>query len=101
MDSFLFFEVKMFEKCSKCHISRNYGHFEPYDPLKGPLQFQKSKFTGLYSTKSLHKLILSENRFFSIYFEVEILLGSPKVDVERQNLPNSDLIRAIKFGKVL
>ena len=53
----------------------------PYDPLRGPLQYQKSTFKGSYSPKMLHKLVLPENGLISIFFEVKMLLGSPKVDV--------------------
>ena len=91
----------MFKKCPKCHISCNFGQFEPYDALKGPLQGQQSTFKGSYSPKSLHKLVLPENGFISIFFEMKMLLGSPKVDVGGQNLQNFDLKRPIKFRKVL
>ena len=32
-----------------------------YDPLRGPLYYQKSTFKSSYSPKSLHKFILPEN----------------------------------------
>ena len=51
-----------------------------YDPVKGPLHYQQSTLKGPYSPKSLHKFILSENGFTFIFFEVKMLLGSPKVD---------------------
>ena len=73
----------------------------PYDPLKSPWYYQQSTFKGSYSPKSLHKLVLPENGFISIFFELKMLLGSPKVDVGGQNLQNFDLKRPIKFGKVL
>ena len=73
----------------------------PYDPLRGPLQYHQSTFKGSYSPKSLHKLVLLENGFISIFFEVKMLLGSPKVDVGGQNLQIFDLKRPIKFRKVL
>ena len=41
--------------------------YEPYDPLRGSLQDQQSTFDGSYSTKSLHKLVLPENGFISIF----------------------------------
>ena len=91
----------MFKKCPKCHISCNFGQFEPYDALRGPLQGQQSTFKGSYSPKSLHKLVLPENGFISIFFELKMLLGSPKVDVGGQNLQNFDQKRPIKFRTVL
>ena len=42
--------------------------FGPYEPLKGPLQYQKSPFNGWYSPKSLQKLVLPENGFISLFF---------------------------------
>ena len=73
----------------------------PYDPLKSPVHYQRSTLKGSYFPKSLHKLVLPENGFISIFFELKMLLGSPKVDVGGQNLQNFDLKRSIKFGKVL
>ena len=77
------------------------ANFEPYDALRGPLQDQQSTFKGSYSPESLYKLVLPENGFISIFFELKMLLGSPKVDVGGQNLQNFDLKRPIKFRKVL
>ena len=73
----------------------------PYDQFKSPLHYQECTFKGSYSPKSLHKLVLPENGFISIFFEVKMLLGSPKVDVGGQNLQIFDLKRPIKFRKVL
>ena len=71
-------------------------------PTQRPLTVpRKNFFKGSYSPKSLHKLVLPENGFISIFFEVKMLLRSPKVDVGGQNLQNFDLKRPIKFGKVL
>ena len=102
MNSFLSF-LKW--KCSKSAQNVIFhailANFEPYDPLRGLLQDQQSTFKGSYSPKSLHKLVLPENGFISIIFEVKMLLRSPKVDVGGQNLQNFDLKRPIKFRKVL
>ena len=82
MDLFLVY-VKW--KCTKCtqklYIYPFWPIFGPSDPLKGPLHYYQSTFYGSYSPKSLHKLVLPENGFISIFSEVKILLGSPKVDV--------------------
>ena len=73
----------------------------PYDPLKCPLHHQKSTLNSSYSSKSLHKLVLPENGFISIFSEVKMLLGSLKVDVGGQNLQIFLPKKAYKFGKVL
>ena len=44
----------------------------PHDPLKSPLHYQQIAFNGSYSLKSLHKLVLPENGFISIFFEVKM-----------------------------
>ena len=53
----------------------------PYDPLKGPLQYQESTFKGSYSPKSLHKLVLPENGFISIFFEAKMFEKCPKCHI--------------------
>ena len=102
MDSFLsFLKWKCSKNAQNVIFHAILANFEPYDPLRGLLQDQQSTFKGSYSPKSLHKLVLPENGFISIFFELKMLLGSPKVDVGGQNLQNFDLKRSIKFGKVL
>ena len=51
----------------------------PYDPLKGPLRYQESTFTGSYSPKSLHKLVPTENGFISIFFGVKMFESAQNV----------------------
>ena len=53
----------------------------PHDPLKSPLHHQQSTLNGSYSLKSLHKLVLSENGFISIIFEVKMFKNSPKCPI--------------------
>jgi len=74
---------------------------EPYNPLRGPLHYQQSTLKGSYFPKSLHKLVLPENRSISIFFEVKVLLKDLKIEIRGQNRRNSNLKKPIKFGKVL
>ena len=53
----------------------------PYDPLKSPLHYQQSMLNGSYSPKSLHKLVLPENGFISIFFEVKMFEKCPKCHI--------------------
>ena len=52
-----------------------------YVPLRGPLQYQKSTFKRSYSPKSLHKLVLPENGFISIFLEVKMFKKCPKCHI--------------------
>ena len=60
-------------KCSKSAqnvifhaILTNFG---TCNPLKSPFYYQKSTLNGIYFPKSLHKLLLPENGFNSIFFK--------------------------------
>ena len=53
----------------------------PYDPLKSPLHHQESSLNGSYSPKSLHKLVLPENGFISIFFEAKMFEKCPKCHI--------------------
>ena len=44
----------------------------PYYPLKSPLHYQQSTLQGSYSPKILHKIVLPENGFISIFSEVKM-----------------------------
>ena len=44
----------------------------PYDPLKSPSHYQQSILNGSYSPKSLHKLVLTENVFIFIFYDVKV-----------------------------
>ena len=43
--------------------------FGPYYPLKNPLHYQRSSLKGSYSPKILHKIVLPENGFISIFLK--------------------------------
>ena len=45
----------------------------PCDPLKSPLYYQRSTLNGSCSHKILHKIVLPENVFISIFFEVKMI----------------------------
>ena len=45
---------------------------EQYDPIKSPFYYQQSTLNGSYSPKILHKIVLPENGFISIIFEVKM-----------------------------
>ena len=78
----IFFEVKMFEKCPKCLISCNFDLIcGPYDPFKSPLHYQRSTLKGLYSFKIIHKIVLPENEFISIFFELKMFEKCPKCHI--------------------
>ena len=53
----------------------------PYDQFKGPLHYQESTFKGSYSPKSLHKLVLPENKFIPTFFEVKMFEKFPKFHI--------------------
>ena len=55
--------------------------FGPYYPLKNPLHYQRSSLKGSYSPKILHKIVLPENGFISIFFEVKIIKKCPKCHI--------------------
>ena len=46
--------------------------FRPSDPLKSPIYQHRSTPRSSYSPKSLQKIVLPENGFISIYFEVKV-----------------------------
>ena len=101
MDSFLSFLIWKWPKSAKTsYFMQFWPILRPYDPLKSPLHYQKSTLQGSYSPKSLHKFILSENGFTFIFYEVKMLLVSPKVDAGGLNPQKSNLKRPIKFGNV-
>ena len=80
MDSFLsFLKWKYSESAQNVIFHAILANFEPYDPLRGPLQDQQSTFKGSYSPKSLHKFILPENLSTSNFREVEMKEIRPKV----------------------
>ena len=53
----------------------------PYDPLKGPLHYQRSTLNGTYSPEILHKIVLPENGLISTFFEVNMLENCPKYHI--------------------
>ena len=95
-----FFEVKVHWKCPKPVYLVILSNFEPSDPLKSPIYQQKSTPKGPYSPKSLHKFVLPENVFKTIFFNVETLLKCPKVRVWGQNPQKFCQKRPIKLGKM-
>ena len=56
-----------------------YGYFGHSDSLKRPIYYESSTFRGSYSPKSLQKIVLPENVFKVIFYEVELLLKCPKI----------------------
>ena len=56
---------------------------------------------GSYSAKSLHRLVLQENVFNPLFFEVKGLLECPKRGVRGQNLQSFTLKWPIKSQKML
>ena len=54
-------------------------NFGPYDPLKGPLRYQECTFKGSYSPKSLHKLVLPENKFIPTFLKWKCSKSSQNV----------------------
>ena len=44
----------------------------PYGPLTDPLHYHRSMLKGSYSPKIIHKIVLPENGFISIFFEVKM-----------------------------
>ena len=53
----------------------------PYDPLKSTLHHQQSMLNGSYSPKRLYKLVLPENGFTSIFFELKMFKKCPKCHI--------------------
>ena len=51
----------------------------PYDLLKRPLHYQQSMLKGSISPKSLHRLVLPENGYISICFEVKMFKNAQNV----------------------
>ena len=51
-----------------------FAHFDPLNPLKSPLYRELSTSKGLYSSKSLHKLVLQETVLIFQCYEMEIFL---------------------------
>ena len=52
-----------------------------YNPLKSPLHYKKSTLKGSYSPESVHKLVLPENGYISIFYEVKMFEKYPKCHI--------------------
>ena len=82
MDSFLtFLKRKYLKSTQMSHFVQFWPILGPYDPLKSPLHHQQSTLNGSYSPKSLHKLVLPENGFISIFFEAKMFKKCPKCHI--------------------
>ena len=76
------FEVKMLEKCPKCHISCSFGQFwDHMTHSEAPYSTDIVTFNGSYSPKILQKIVLPENGFISIFYEVKMLEKCPKCHI--------------------
>ena len=65
MDSFLSFLKWKWSESAQNVIF--HAILKPYDPLKSSLHYQRSTLKGSYSPKILHKIVLPENGFISIF----------------------------------
>ena len=77
----IFFDAKMFKKCPNVIFHAFLANFGNIWPTQKPLILTKSTFCGSYSPLSLHKLLLPENGFNSIFFEAKMFEKCPKCHI--------------------
>ena len=80
MDSFLSFWSENDWKVPKMsYFMQFWTILGQYNPLKCPWYCQRSPLNGSYSPKILHKIVLPENGFISIFFWSENYRKVPKI----------------------
>ena len=77
----IFLEWKFSKSAQNVILHAILAHFGTIWPTQKPLYYQQSTLQGSYSPKILHKIVLPENGFISIFLEAKMFKKCPKCNI--------------------